>query len=222
MPGLTTLPASASRKDVLTALDQDGACIIAGMLSEAEVNEIVGEVMPFVEKTKFGADDFSGRNTRRTGALIARSPLCRRVITNAPILEAANEFLAPYTNKIQLHLTQTIFIGPGEGAQMLHRDRLAWGGYIPREIEPQFNTIWALSDFTAENGATRVVPGSHRWEDGRKAQVHEICQARMEKGSVLLYTGSVIHSGGENKTNETRLGLNITYCLAWLRQEENQ
>ncbi|MEX0941087.1 MAG: phytanoyl-CoA dioxygenase family protein [Pseudomonadales bacterium] len=222
MPGLTTLPASASRKDVLIALDQDGACIIAGMLSEAEVDEIVGEVMPFVEKTKFGADDFSGRNTRRTGALIARSPLCRGVVTNAPILEAANEFLAPYTNKIQLHLTQTIFIGPGEGAQMLHRDRLAWGGYIPREIEPQFNTIWALSDFTAENGATRVVPGSHQWEDGRKAQDHEICQARMEKGSVLLYTGSVIHSGGENKTNETRLGLNITYCLAWLRQEENQ
>ena len=74
------------------------------------------------------------------------------------ILELANTFLAPWTNRIQLHLTQVIRLMPGQGAQPLHRDRLAWGGYIPADIEPQFNTIWALTDFTEENGATRIVP----------------------------------------------------------------
>ena len=108
------------------------------------------------------------------------------------------------------------------GAQALHRDRLAWGGYIPREIEPQLNTMWALTDFTAENGATRVVPGSHRWPDEQRADSSEIIQAEMAAGSLLFYTGSVIHSGGENHTDTDRIGMNITYCLAWLRTEENQ
>ncbi len=78
------------------------------------------------------------------------------------VLEMANAFLSPWTNRIQLHLTQVIRILPGQGAQPLHRDRLAWGGYIPADMEPQFNTIWALTDFTEENGATRVVPGRTR------------------------------------------------------------
>ncbi|MDZ7684278.1 MAG: phytanoyl-CoA dioxygenase family protein [Gammaproteobacteria bacterium] len=138
------------------------------------------------------------------------------------MLDAAQSFLAPYSERIQLHLTQTIFIGPGEGAQMFHRDRQAWGKHIPDAMEPQFNTIWALSDFTAENGATRVVPGSHRWERGRQPEEYEVCQAVMKRGSVLLYSGSVIHSGGENRTDEVRRDSNITYSLGWLRQEENQ
>lgn len=104
----------------------------------------------------------------------------------------------------------------------MHRDRLAWGTHMPLEIEPQFNTIWALTDFTASNGATRVVPGSQNWPWERRARADEIGQAEMSAGSVLLYSGSVLHSGGENRSDERRLGLNITYCLAWLRQEENQ
>jgi len=138
------------------------------------------------------------------------------------ILGAAREFLKPWADRIILHLTQTIYIHPGQGAQVLHRDRLAWGTYLPLSIEPQFNTIWALTDFTAANGATRLVPGSQTWPWGQKATADQVVQAEMSAGSVLLYTGTVLHSGGRNESNAARLGLNITYCLGWLRQEENQ
>src|SRR4030095_4841481 len=102
----------------------------------------------------------------------------------AQILAAADAFLKPFCSRIQLHLTQLICIGPGQGAQPLHRDRLAWGGYLPASVEPQFNTLWALTEFTAANGATRVVPGSHQWPLERKAQDNEIVQAEMPQGSV--------------------------------------
>lgn len=134
----------------------------------------------------------------------------------------AQQFLGPYTDKIQLHLTQVINIQPGQGAQPRHRDRLAWGGYVPPEIEPQFNTLWALTDFTEENGATRVVPGSVKWPTERRATDEETIQAVMKAGSVLLYSGSVIHGGGQNLSDSDRTGINITYCLGWLRTEENQ
>ncbi len=222
MVQLQTLGANASREDILGAMDRDGACIVEGKLDPALRSRFIDEVMPYVEATRYGGDEFSGRQTRRTGALIARCPASREIVMDEAVLAAAEAFLAPYAERIQLHLTQTIFIGPGNGAQTFHRDRQAWGKHIPRDMEPQFNTIWALSDFTAENGATRVAPGSHRWEPGRQPEADEVCQAEMRAGSVLLYSGSVIHSGGENQTNDVRMGLNITYCLGWLRQEENQ
>ncbi len=82
--------------------------------------------------------------------------------------------------------------------------------------------MWALTDFTKENGATRVVPGSQDWEYERRAKEEEIGYAEMPRGSVLIYSGSVIHGGGENISDMNRMGINITYSLAWLRQEENQ
>ena len=222
MTQLQVLKAGAGTRQVMKAMEADGACIIAGVLSQGMVERTMEEVMPYVEQTKMGQDTFSGKQTRRTGALVARSPACREIVMNKKVLGCAQAFLKPFTERILLHLTQTIYIGPGQGAQMLHRDRLAWGEHLPKNIEPQFNTIYALTDFTAQNGATRVVPGSHKWDWEQQAAPEQICQAEMEQGSVLLYTGSVIHSGGENQTNESRMGLNITYCLGWLRQEENQ
>lgn len=222
MTSLETLSADTPLKTILEVFKRDGACIVKDVLPPETVAETLGQVMPYVERTKYGGDDFTGRKTRRTGALVARSPCCRDIVTNNLVLDAANAFLEPFAKRILLHLTQTIYIDPGQGAQVLHRDRLAWGDYMPRNIEPQFNTIWALTDFTADNGATRVVPGSHEWDWSQRAEADEICQAEMSVGSVLMYSGSVIHSGGENRTDESRMGLNITYCLGWLRQEENQ
>jgi ectoine hydroxylase-related dioxygenase (phytanoyl-CoA dioxygenase family) len=180
------------------------------------------EIMPWVERSNDGRDDFTGRQTTRTGALVARSPRCRDLVVHDLVLGVAEQFLADYTSKIQLHLTQVIRIRGGQGSQPLHRDRLAWGGYIPKSIEPQLNTIWAMTDFTVENGATRLVPGSPSWPDERRAETDEIVQASMPAGSVLFYSGSVIHGGGQNSTTEDRVGINITYCLGWLRTEENQ
>jgi ectoine hydroxylase-related dioxygenase (phytanoyl-CoA dioxygenase family) len=79
-----------------------------------------------------------------------------------------------------------------------------------------------MTDFTAENGATRIVPGSHRLADRLQFAEKDTEPAEMEKGSVLLYTGSVYHGGGANRSGATRVGLNLTYVVSWLRQEENQ
>ena len=169
-----------------------------------------------------GRDDFTGKTTKRTGALAARSAACRELILHELALTAAKQFLHPYTRKIILHLTQVIQINPGGAAQAIHRDRQAWGKYLPKEIEPQLNTIWALTDFNVGNGATQCVPGSHKWSWERQPQPEEICHAEMTQGSVFFYTGSVLHSGGANTSKKMRMGLNLTYCLGWLRQEENQ
>jgi ectoine hydroxylase-related dioxygenase (phytanoyl-CoA dioxygenase family) len=222
MRALETLPPDASTDAIVAATQQGGACIIERLLDDERVASIKAEVLPYMAQAALGRDDFTGRQTQRVGALVARSPLCRDVVMHAQILAAAETFLKPFCSRIQLHLTQLICIGPGQGAQPLHRDRLAWGGYLPASVEPQFNTLWALTDFTAANGATRVVPGSQHWPADRKAQDAEIVQAEMPQGSVLIYSGSVIHSGGQNRSSSARLGMNITYCLSWLRQEENQ
>lgn len=219
---LQTLAPDSSTEEILAALDRDGAAILRDVIDTATVQRMTDEVMPFIAKTPMGGDDFTGRKTQRTGALVARTPTCRELIMQPNILNAANTFLGPFTERVILHLTQTIYIHPGNPAQTLHRDRLAWGTHIPAQIEPQFNTIWALTDFTAENGATRCIPGSHRWDWSQRAEPEEIVQAEMSAGSVFLYTGSVLHSGGENRSDQARLGLNLTYTLAWLRQEENQ
>ena len=219
---LQTLDAAATAQDVLDVMEQDGAAIVRDVIDQDALGQLVAELTPYIQATPMGRDDFTGRRTQRTGALAARSPSCRALIMHPLVLNAARRFLAPFTDRIILHLTQTIHIHPGSQAQPLHRDRLAWGKHIPKPIEPQFNTLWALTDFTAENGATRCVPGSHKWDWDRRAEPDEMAQAEMAAGSVFLYTGSVLHSGGENRAAESRLGLNLTYTLGWLRQEENQ
>lgn len=93
---------------------------------------------------------------------------------------------------------------------------------MQRNVELEVSTVWALDDFTSENGATRVFPGSHRLKGHEKPNASDAVQAVMKKGSVVVYLGNTWHSGGENRTNQTRWGLNIDYNLACLRQEENQ
>lgn len=221
MPQLQTLPADASTDAILDVLRRDGALILADVLSPAQVDAFLADVRPYMDATRNGEDDFTGRSTTRTGALVARSQTSRDLVLNPAVLEAAQTFLEPFCMRIQLHLTQIIRLKPGQGRQQIHRDRWAWGKFM-KDIEPQFNTIWAMTDFTEENGATNVAPGSTGWPDERLPEPHEICQAVMRKGSVLLYTGSVFHGGGENRSDADRIGVNITYSLAWLRQEENQ
>jgi ectoine hydroxylase-related dioxygenase (phytanoyl-CoA dioxygenase family) len=220
---LQTLAPDSKPGEIVDALKRDGACIIRDLLSEEELARVNADLAPWIERSQPGADDFIGRRTKRTGALVARCPETRPLIVHPLVVDAARDFLGPWCHRIQLHLTQTIDILPGQGAQMLHRDRLAWGGFLPLPIEPQFNTIWALTDFTRENGATHVIPGSHEWPlDRNPESPDEGVQAEMSRGSVLVYSGTVIHGGGENRSDAPRIGMNITYCLSWLRQEENQ
>lgn len=219
---LKYLPASAAPEALADALKTDGACIVEGLLSSQDLTRMKQECMPFIDATEMGRDDFTGRKTTRTGALVARSAACRDAVMSPAIVNGAKTFLAPYCETIQLHLTQFIRIKPGQEVQPLHRDRLAWGGYLLPTLEPQFNTIWAITDFTKENGATNVIPGSNTWDPERKPSRDEVEYAEMEAGSALVYSGSVVHSGGANASDADRIGLNITYALGWLRQEENQ
>jgi ectoine hydroxylase-related dioxygenase (phytanoyl-CoA dioxygenase family) len=216
------LPATTSAERVVEILRRDG-CAIVERLADAEVmQEALAELARWLDATPAGRDDFAGRRTRRTGGLVARSPSCRALIQHPLILATTKGLLAGATS-FQLHLTQVIAIGPGEPGQPIHRDQWAFDFFpFPKGYEVQCNTIWAMSDFTAENGATRVIPGSHLYED--KLQFgHDDCEAaEMPAGSVFVYTGAVYHGGGANRSSATRYGLNLTYARSWLRQEENQ
>ncbi|MEO1188119.1 MAG: phytanoyl-CoA dioxygenase family protein [Pseudomonadota bacterium] len=219
---LKYLSADAKPEALVEALKSDGACIVEGVVSPDALSQLKSECMPYIEATETGRDDFTGRKTTRTGALVARSQSCRDLVMNPTIVNGAKGFLEPYCETIQLHLTQFIRIQPGQPVQPLHRDRLAWGGYLLPDLEPQFNTIWAITDFTQENGATNVIPGSNNWDADRQPSRDEVEYAEMDAGSVLIYSGSVVHGGGANVSAADRIGLNITYALGWLRQEENQ
>ncbi|MDX5332154.1 MAG: phytanoyl-CoA dioxygenase family protein [Caulobacteraceae bacterium] len=221
MPELVHLSADAPSNAIAEVLDRDGALILDDAIAPAALSALKAELAPFVEATPTGRDGFTGQKTTRTGALVARAPTCRPLVTDARIQALCAHLLKPNCERWQLHLTQLIRIMPGQSAQPIHRDRWAWGAHL-KGVEPQLNTIWALTDFTAENGATQVVPASQAWPDDRRAQPEEITQAVMKAGSVLVYTGSVFHGGGANRSDHDRWGLNITYALGWLRQEENQ
>jgi ectoine hydroxylase-related dioxygenase (phytanoyl-CoA dioxygenase family) len=216
------LPRSATPEEVTAALKEDGAVIVDEVLTPSEMDAVAQELKPWMDATPFGPDDFSGHRTKRTGGLVARSPKCRELVMHPLILGTAKTLLA-HAASIQLHLTQVIAIGPGEPAQMIHRDQWAFDFFpFPKDYEVQCNTLWATTDFTEENGATRVIPGSNHLEDKLRFAEKDTIPAEMSKGSVLLYTGSIYHGGGANRSNATRIGINITYNLSWLRQEENQ
>jgi len=221
MTQLTRLEANADIDKVVAVVQEEGALILENVLTPEQLERTLEEIMPYIDATPTGADDFTGRQTKRTGALVARSTACRDLITNPTVLGGARKFLGPFCDRIQLHLSQVITIGPGQSAQSIHRDRWAWGTHL-KNVEPQFNTIWAMTDFTEENGATQVVPGSVDWPDNRQPKPEEVTQAVMKAGSVLVYSGSVFHGGGENRSDASRIGMNMTYTLGWLRQEENQ
>jgi ectoine hydroxylase-related dioxygenase (phytanoyl-CoA dioxygenase family) len=216
------LSVSSSPDEICAALNDDGCVVVDNVVAPEIMDRIADELRPFTDATPLGADDFSGRRTRRTGGLIARSQTCRDLVMNPVVLGAVGKFLSHVTS-FQLHLTQIISIGPGEPAQTIHRDQWAFDFFpFPRGYEVQCNTIWAMTDFTAENGATRVIPGSNHFDDRLRFNESDTEPAEMTKGSVLFYTGSIYHGGGANHSDKIRTGINITYNVSWLRQEENQ
>ena len=216
------LPATSSIDEVHEVLDRDAALIIDDLASAEQIDAITAEMAPHIEATPPGSDDFSGRNTKRTGALVARSPSSHELVQHPTILGVAEKLLHR-AQSFQLHLTQVISIGPDSPGQSIHRDQWAFDFFeFPSDYDVQCNTIWALTDFTEANGATRLMPGSQHLPNEHTHTVDETVPATMRKGSCLLYTGKVYHGGGANTSDETRMGLNITYNVGWLRQEENQ
>ena len=223
MATIEHVAATASPNEIIEHLQQDGAVIVDNVLPADDVARLNSELSPFLTQNAFGRDAFTGFKTQRIGALVARSEACADLALNAMMLTSARQYLSDYCDDIQLHFTSAVAIAPGESAQILHRDRGIWGGYLPRKVEPLFSTIWATTPFTRANGATQVVPGSQYWDKDRQPEPHEIAYAEMEPGSVLCYTGTVLHGGGANATpDQVRTGVFMHYALSWLRQEENQ
>jgi len=205
MPRLMHVTTDTPSSDILEIIDRDGAVIIDAILSSDETAQFANELTAFLKDAEQGQDSFAGFATTRIGALIARSEICRSLATHPLLLEIADGLLGKFSPT----------------AQILHRDRGLWGGHIPRRIETQLGTMIAITDFTHENGATRVVPGSAYWDAKREPTSEDIASAEMKAGSILVYNGTVIHGGGPNSTDKPRLGVLLHYTLGWLRQQEN-
>jgi ectoine hydroxylase-related dioxygenase (phytanoyl-CoA dioxygenase family) len=215
------LPSTTSPADVIACLETDGCVVIDNRLAPEARARLTAELAPHLDRTADCRGDFFGYRTRRVSGLMAKSETARAMAIDPLILAAMEAFLLEGADAIQLNLTQAIRIGPGEPAQILHTD----DAMFPIETltsERMINAMWAVDAFTAENGATLVVPGSHRWPKDRRPEPHEIVAAAMPEGSVLLYLGSLIHGGGANTTPAPRTGLVLSYALGWLKQAENQ
>jgi ectoine hydroxylase-related dioxygenase (phytanoyl-CoA dioxygenase family) len=222
MTPIRHLPATVTADEVAAALAENGATVIDELAPAGLMDRVQRELDPFISATPFGPDSFAGRRTKRTGGLISRSSACRELVVHPLVLGAVDKVLS-HSSTFQLHLTQVISIDPGERAQKIHRDQWAFAFFpFPKGYEVSCNTLWAMTDFTEENGATRLIPGSHRYDDRLELDASETVPAEMRRGSVLLYTGSLYHGAGANRSDYTRRGINLTYSVAWLRQEENQ
>jgi hypothetical protein len=217
-------------QSVTEALLEHGCAIIEALAPGELCDRVEAELRPWIDRSPTGADEFMGLATRRTGALLARSAAAAELIAHPTVLEVAEGVLGgerespvgPMRDPIQLHVTQAIAIGPGSQPQPLHRDQWCFNFFpFPVGLDVEVSSIWALCDFTEANGATRVVPGSHRSE-GMPYTDADAIPAEMPRGSIVLYTGSTVHGGGANTSDQERVGVNVDYVRGWLRQEENQ
>jgi Phytanoyl-CoA dioxygenase (PhyH) len=216
------LPPTATEQDVIDALRKDGFVIVDNVVSNATMDRLAEELGEYIDLTPPGLDDFVGRRTRRTGSLIPRSITSRELIQHPLVMATCAGFLG-HATAFQLHLTQVISVFPGETNQPLHRDELAWDFFpFPLDYEVQCNTMWAMTDFTTQNGATRIVPGSHRTTGKQVYDESQVIRAEMERGSMFFYTGKVYHGAAANHSDAVRQGINLTYAVGWVRQEENQ
>jgi len=236
---LEHLTADAPPDAICDALDRDGAAIIEGLLS----SDIVTRVNDELEAAVAAADpdeaffnpimrEFHGPFTKQVAGMpgISRS-FAVDVMCHPLLLAICDRVLAPSCARYQLNLGHLLQRGPGSTEQWLHRDEAVWSDVPRPHPELQLATVIAFVDFTRENGATRVVPGSHRWPDRQLTPAEQVMQAppdpeqiayaEMAAGSAVVYTGGTIHAGGANSTDIPRRGAHLSYCLGWLRTEEN-
>jgi hypothetical protein len=224
MRSAASLPPSAAGRDsfpdpaaaVCARLSDEGYAVVDGLLEPEALARARAETAVILESTPLGRDDFEGRRTRRIYALFAKTRAFDGPATHPLILEVLDRILHHY----QLSAPAGIEIGPGEVAQPLHPDDAIYPVARPH-AELVVNVMWPLDDFTAENGATRIVRGSHRWTDRQPAAEDEVTVVEMTAGSALLYVGSIWHGGGANHTDRPRVGVVIHYAASWLRAVEN-
>lgn len=218
-------------ESIWEAFVRDGAAIVHHMLAPDTLARLREELASTTRATSAGTKStdamvqkFWGSNTKRFTRLAARSATFRDEVLVHPILrQAADREIGPHCAAYWMNTGQMMIIGPGQSAQWLHRDADNWPLVLgPNERPVTISCMFALTEFTAETGATRVVPGSHRWSDfERTATDDEVIQAVMPAGSGLIYSGAVLHGGGKNSTTDVwREGMHLSYLVGWLTPEE--
>lgn len=198
----------------MAALDNDGYLIWENLLSADECRQIKATVAPWLVHP--GRNSFEGHHTQRVYSVLSRTRVCDRLVVHPRVLAVLDRILmANYL----LSALQAINIAPGESAQLAHHDD---GFYpIPRPRAPlAAATIWAIDDFTADNGATVLYPGSHRWGKRRPGPDDPALPVVMPAGSCVFFVGTLWHGGGANTTGNPRLAVTAQYCQPWLRPME--
>jgi ectoine hydroxylase-related dioxygenase (phytanoyl-CoA dioxygenase family) len=209
---------AASAEAVAAILQEHGLCIVERLADAATMEAIRRELAPHFDP--LALDGARNRTRRVHSRTLATSPTYGALVLNALVRSVCGLILGPNCVRDQLSSIQGIEVWPGAEDQDLHRDDAIFRMKRPRP-EMELNAMWAVDDFTALNGATRAVPGSHRWDDARKPGPEDaIAVAEMPAGSVLLWLGSTWHGAGANRSGRPRRGAYIGYSLGWLRQEE--
>jgi ectoine hydroxylase-related dioxygenase (phytanoyl-CoA dioxygenase family) len=216
MGELPRFGSDATVDDIVGALDEAGCAVVDRFIDAAKVAALKDELAPHREQTPLGRNDFEGFDTRRIYALFAKVRGFDELATHPLLLGVLERVLGHH----QLSGPVGIDIGPGESPQGLHRDDVVYPLPWPHQ-QVVLNTMWALDDFTADNGATVIVPGSHRSSPSEMPDAGQAIAATMPAGSVMFYVGTVWHGGGANRTGERRLGVILEYVAAWLRAQEN-
>jgi hypothetical protein len=225
---LQRFDAEVSSTVILDALRQDGAVVVHDLLSRDIVRAINTEVQPFVDSAdpdmrhlNPGVQFFHAQ-TRHVSGLAGKSPTFATEVMIHPLLLAlCDAILGPSCARYQLNLAHLLERLPGAEDQFWHQDEIVWNLVPEPKPQLQLASVVALCDFTADNGATRVFPGSHRWEAGRYPVNDEAVIAEMPAGSAIVYLGSTFHGGGAHSGSQPRRGVHLSYTLGWLRTEEN-
>lgn len=237
-PQIERLGPDASTATMIEAIDRDGVVMVENALPpellaalNAEFDGLIRDARPGTPNHLEWLKDFMGHKTVRIDGLPGKSKAFIDLVQHPLALAMADHYLKPACLHYLLSTAQLIEIQTEETVQALHRDDSAWlHEPMPtaRDVAPTVETqqletvvLYALSDFTADNGATRVVPGSHLWPIDRKPQEHEVVAAEMPAGSAIYYTGKTLHGGGPNSTSTLRRALYCGFSLGWLRAKEN-
>jgi len=201
-------------------LQSHGCVIIERLVPEDLLEHIEADLSRVLEKVGTNNTAFAGQNTKRLNGVLSLVPATQKLAMHPTIIAMVERMLLPYCVRYQLNYDSIMHLMPGETSQDLHRDGFI---YPFRHPAPAYTVacMWAQSEFTLENGATCLVPGSHLWEHERKPRAEEVIQAVMPAGSVVLYTGGTYHGAGANRSNAPRTGISLQYSYAWLRQELN-
>lgn len=232
MGGLVHLHASDPIDRIVATVNEHGAAIVEDVLSPDVLTRFNAELDPLLAAAS--ADHggafindaiagFFGGCTRHITGVAAKSPVfATEVLVNPVLVGVAEAILLSNCSGIQLNLGHVLDRGPGAERQLLHRDELVWAHLPVPHAEVMVASLVALVDFTEDNGATVLVPGSHRWDRHRQPREDEIVPAAMPAGSAVIYLGSIIHAAGSNTTTDQwRRGMHLSYAVGWLRTEEN-